>query len=58
MWGLSVGKSLSYFDGTKSFSIAIFHNHVEFLSDILMSVYIVCPLKIVCTRCTCFLLKE
>jgi hypothetical protein len=58
MWGLSVGTSLSYFDGTKSFSIAVFHNHVELLTDILMSVYIVCLLKIVCTRCTCFLLKE
>jgi len=58
MWGLSVGKSLSYFDGTKSFSIAVFHNHVEFLTDILVFVYIVFLLKCFGTSCTCFLLKE
>ncbi len=58
MWGLSDGKSLSYFDGTKSFSIAIFPNHVELLTDILVSVYIVCLLKNFGTHCTCFLLKE
>jgi hypothetical protein len=58
MWGLSDGKSLRYFDVSKSFSIAVFHKHVELVTDILVSVYIVCPFKNFGTRCTCFLLKE
>ncbi len=53
-----MGKSLSYFDGTKSISIAVFHNHVELLTDILVSVYIACLLKCLVPAVLVFYLKN